>query len=113
MFFDILWLSDFNSLDAQIVHGLRIVGQAQTGARGQASDKGNEKQATFDSAFYAATLSVASVWRVSAWKTQGKNSARVQYATTADLYYVNIRVGAVKTPGTQISAPLRLEATVA
>jgi hypothetical protein len=31
----------------------------------------------------------------------------------ARLYYVNIRVRAVRTPGTQIPAPLRLEATVA
>ena len=68
MFLNIPWLSDFNSLDVQIVHGLRIAGQAQTGARGQASGRGIEKRATFDSAFYAATLSVASVG-VSAWDT--------------------------------------------
>ena len=54
-------LSDPDSLDAQIVHRLRIIGQAQRGARGQASDRSAEKQATCDLAFYAATLSVPSV----------------------------------------------------
>jgi hypothetical protein len=54
---DTSWLSDPDSLDAQILHGLHIAGEVQKGARVQESDRGTGRR---EFALHAATLSATS-----------------------------------------------------